>query len=449
MKKLQIKLIDPKSLIPYVNNSKLHSDEQVLRIASSIQEYGFDVPIVVDKNMVIIKGHGRVLASIKLNLKEVPVIVADHLDELQVKAARIADNKTSSTEYNNDLLKFDVKSLELKEFNLAALGIRPHELNELLKDIDLDLPKMDFIRVEESKQIEEIQEKAKVQESKNEKEDEVPEVKETKVKLGDIYQLGNHRLMCGDSTDEATVSKLMDGEKADMVFTDPPYGMFLDTNYDQMFIADKNHKKTGKRFKEVKGDHEDFSPKLIDTIFKNFSNSKEIFIWGADYFSEHIINRSFGSWIVWDKRCNENMDKVSGNTFELCWSKQKHKRLIARIMWSGHHGMQKDDSKTRIHPTQKPTKLIEWFFEQWGCETKTVVDIYGGSGSTLIACEKTNRKCFMMELDPHYIQVIIDRWEKYTGQKAKLLSQPKKEAKNESKKVVSNTKKKQKISKKR
>lgn len=178
MKKIQIKPIDPKNLIPYVNNAKIHSDEQILRLCSSIQEFGFDQPIVVDKNMVIIKGHGRALASIKLNLKEVPVVVADHLDEDQVKAARIADNKTSSTEYNNDLLRFDIKSLEMKEFNMSSLGIRPHELKSLLKEIDVGLPNMTFSRVEDSVE-EKIDSKVKLENKKTEtkKEEENQDVK--------------------------------------------------------------------------------------------------------------------------------------------------------------------------------------------------------------------------------------------------------------------------------
>ena len=227
--------------------------------------------------------------------------------------------------------------------------------------------------------------------------------------LGDLYEIGEHRLLCGDSTDSDQVEKLMNGNKADMVFTDPPYGMFLDTNYDQMFANDKNHKKTGERFDKVKGDHNDFVPELINTIFACFNDTKEIFIWGADYFAELIPDRINGSWVVWDKRCDENMDKVSGNTFELCWSKQKHKRLVARILWSGHHGMHKDDTKTRVHPTQKPIKLASFFFENWGKEGDLVADVFLGSGTTMVASHQLNRKCYGMELDQKYCDVIVRR----------------------------------------
>ena len=245
---------------------------------------------------------------------------------------------------------------------------------------------------------------------------------EKRAAVGDIWQLGQHRLLCGDSTDKANIELLMNGEKAQMVFTDPPYGMFLDTNYDGMFANDDTRAfDTGKRFEKVKGDNDDFKPELINTIFDNFGYCSDIFVWGADYFSELIPNRKDGSWVVWDKRCSEEMDKVAGNTFELCWSKNKHKRMIARIEWSGFHGMNGIDSGKRCHPTQKPVKLIEFFVKHWGDKTESIVDLYGGSGSTLIACEQLGRKCYMMELDPHYCDVIIARWEKLTGNKATLI----------------------------
>ena len=222
--------------------------------------------------------------------------------------------------------------------------------------------------------------------------------------------------MCGDSTDAGSVAILMDGQKADMVFTDPPYGMYLDTDFDSMFANDNSHNKTGNRFSKVIGDNNDFDHNLITTIFDNFNQVKEVFIWGADYFSELIKDRKKGSWLVWDKRCDDNMEKVAGNSFELCWSKQKHKRMVARILWSGYHGMEKDDTTTRVHPTQKPVKLVEWFFEKWGNIDELVVDLYGGSGSTLIACEQLGRKCYMMELDPKYCDVIRKRyWKFVTG----------------------------------
>ena len=394
---VQIKTVTVDKLIPYVRNSRTHSDAQIAQIAASIKEFGWTNPILVDAENGIIAGHGRLMAARKLGYKDVPVIELKDMTETQKRAYVIADNQLAlNAGWDFSLLSLEVADLKENDFDLDLLGFDPKELEKLL----------------EPEEVEGLTD-----------EDAVPEVpEEPKTKLGDIYQLGNHRLMCGDSTSIDAVEKLMDGQKADMVFTDPPYGMFLDTNYDSMFAADKSHRKTGKRFDEVVGDHEDFAPELISTIFAAFHDTDEIFIWGADYFSELLPDRKNGSWIVWDKRTNENMDKVSGNTFELCWSKQKHKRLIARILWSGHHGMQRDDTKTRVHPTQKPVELASWFFENWGKNCIVVADLFGGSGSTLIACEKTNRHAMLMELDPKYCDAIVKRWEDFTGKKAVLLT---------------------------
>lgn len=382
-------------LIPYARNSRTHSDEQVAQIAASIKEWGWTTPVLVDDTGQIIAGHGRIMAARKLGMSEVPVIVAEGWTEAQKRAYVIADNKLAlNAGWDSEMLALEFGELEGLGFDLELTGFTLDEI-DALKPLELTEGLAD--------------------------EDEVPEAPADPVtKLGDVWVLGKHRLMCGDSTSIDAVDALMQGGKADMVFTDPPYGMFLDTDYDSMFAADKAHRKTGKRFTEVAGDHEDFAPELITTIFAAFPDAREVFIWGADYFADLIPGRKDGSWVVWDKRCNENMDKVSGNTFELCWSKQKHKRLIARIMWSGHHGMQKDDTKTRVHPTQKPVQLVAWFFDNWGKECKTVVDLFGGSGSTLIACEKTGRIARLMELDPKYCDVIVKRWQDFTGKKATI-----------------------------
>jgi DNA modification methylase len=384
---------DIEKLIPYARNARTHSDEQVGQIAASIREWGWTTPVLVDEGGGIIAGHGRTMAAKRLGMREVPVMVAKGWSDAKKRAYVLADNKLAlNAGWDDSMLALELKELGETGFDLDLTGFSLDEINALTP-LEVEPGLTD--------------------------EDAVPEApEEPTTRLGDVWILGQHRLMCGDSTSIDAVEKLMDGQKADMVFTDPPYGMFLDTNYDAMFAADKAHRKTGKRFDEVAGDHDDFAPELISTIFTAFPNAKEVFIWGADYFSELIPSRKDGSWVVWDKRTNENMDRVSGNTFELCWSKQKHKRLIARILWSGHHGMAKDDTKTRVHPTQKPVELVTWFFDQWGKDSKSVVDLFGGSGSTLIACEKTARQCRMMELDPKYCDVIIKRWEEYTGKNA-------------------------------
>ena len=370
------------------NNPRAIRKDQLDKLVKSLREFPEMLearPIVVDPDFVVLGGNMRLKAAQLAGLTEVPVYVATW-EEAKHKEFIIKDNLAFG-EWDWDMLANEWDAEELDDWGLdVPLEDEP---TEGLTDPD-----------------------------------EVPEVpEEPTTKPGDLWILGEHRLLCGDSTKAEDVERLLDGEKADMVFTDPPYGMFLDTDYDAMFAADKMHRKTGKRFYEVAGDHDDFKPELIGTIFAAFPDADEIFIWGADYFSELIPDRKEGSWVVWDKRTNENMDKVSGNTFELCWSKKKHKRLIARILWSGHHGMAKDDTKTRVHPTQKPVELVTWFFDQWGKDGKTVADPFLGSGSTLIACEKTGRKCYGMELDPKYCDVIVKRWEDFTGKKAELWKQ--------------------------
>ena len=216
-----------------------------------------------------------------------------------------------------------------------------------------------------------------------------------------------------------------------MVYSDMPYGMNLDTDYSVLknnlgFSKNKNFK-SGKKYEQ--GMVDDFTPEMVSNIFACFNYVKEIFLWGADYFAELLPNKNDGSWFVWDKRSNETnslevvqqADKMYGSCFELCWSKSKHKRDIARIKWAGVFGVEKEFDKKRFHPTQKPVLLAKWFLDRYSKDNQSIVDLFGGSGSTLIACEQLNRKCYTMELDEHYCDVIITRWENLTGKKAVLL----------------------------
>lgn len=390
---LKIEYVDINSIKPYENNPRFN-DDAVEYVANSIKEFGFKVPIIIDKNNEIVAGHTRYKASKKLGLEEVPCIIADDLSEEQIKAFRLADNKVSEkAEWDIDILNEELGNFET--IDMSDFGF----------DLDLGL----------DEEIEIV-------------EDEVPEVpEEPKAKLGDIYQLGNHRLMCGDSTSEEDVAKLMNGAKADMVLTDPPYGMNLDTDYSKLpenkeFEKEKGIK-GGKTYKPVIGDNEDFKDDLVLTIFNNFDYCREIFVWGGDYYPELLKDYKKGNYIVWDKKSNEgmennNFDKTLSSNFELCWSKQKHKKDIVRVLWVSAFGTEQEFDHKRHHPTQKPTKLSRWFIDKYSRENDLIVDIYGGSGSTLIACEQLNRKCYMMELDPHYIDVIIQRWENFTGKKA-------------------------------
>ncbi len=389
---MNIQMLKLSGIKPYENNPR-KNNEAVKYVAQSIKEFGFKVPIIIDKNNVIIAGHTRYKAAKRLKMKEVPTIIADDLTDEQVKAFRLADNKVAEkAEWDFDLLPLEINNIV--NIDMGAFGF----------DLDFN---------------------GGVEEQVQEDEFEIEPPKEPKAKLGDIYQLGRHRLMCGDSTDKATVELLMNGNKADMVLSDPPYGMFLDTDFSDIkgsmkSIGRKNHTK-GNKYDKVIGDNEDFTPELITTFFENFAYCKEMFLFGADYFAEILPNKNEGSWLVWDKRKESQADAI-GSEFELCWSKSKHKRRMLRHDWFGFLSSQNGaDARNRVHPTQKPITLLVDIIEQWGNRCNNIVDLYGGSGSTLIACEQLNRNCYMMELDPKYIDVIIERWEQFTGEKAVLI----------------------------
>lgn len=398
MKEMEIIFLKTSDLIPYENNPR-HNDEAVEQVKASIEEFGFKVPIIIDKNNVIVAGHTRIKASQALGLEKVPCIRADDLTDDQIRAFRLADNKVS----------------ELATWDMDKLSVE-------LDEIDMDMSEFGFDLDIEPLELE----------SEYHEQDDAPEPPaEAKTRRGDIYQLGDHRLMCGDATSPSNLLKLMDGKEADMVYTDPPYGMGLDTDYSSMvsrldFATEKNQI-GGKKYDQ--GCVDDFQPEMVNSVMA--LNANETFLWGGDYFAELIPNRNNGSWIVWDKRANGNddidedysSDKMYGSCFELCWSKRRHKRDIARVKWAGIFGTEQEFDHKRWHPTQKPIKLARWFVERYSKEGQIIVDMFGGSGSTLIACEQLGRRCFMMELDEKYCDVIVQRWESLTGEKAILLNE--------------------------
>lgn len=383
-------------------NPRTIKKDQFEKLKTSIKDnadYFEARPIILSDRtgeLVILAGNQRYKAAKAIGLKEVPTILLPNLSEEREKEIIIRDN-VENGEWDMDALANEWDAMKLTEWGVQMPDWAAEPEPEII-------------------------------------EDEAPEPPaEPKSKLGEIYQLGEHRLMCGDATDAEQVAMLMDGQKADMVFTDPPYSMHLDTDFSSMRSrlntdsGDRGMK--GGKYSAVIGDNDDFTPGLIRTIFENFGYCKEVILWGADYFAELIPNRNDGSWFVWDKRQNEDdaidnarkMDKQYGSCFELCWSKNRHKRELVRIKWAGLFGMEKDDTRKRVHPTQKPAILAQWFIGKFSKVEGNIVDLYGGSGSTLIAAEQLNRKCYMMELDPHYADVIIERWEKFTGQKAELI----------------------------
>jgi len=373
--------IDPSKLKTSPSNPRAIREPAMEKLMLSIAEDPELMqarPLIVNDKMEVLAGNQRLRACIALEWPTVPCVVVDW-DEAKQRRAMIKDN-VSAGEWDQDMLANEWELEELKDMGL---------------DLDWDEP-------EETEGLTDP--------------DEVPEVpEEPTTKPGDLWILGDHRLLCGDSTKAEDVERLMDGNKADMVFTDPPYGMHLDTDYTKMSSTSLKHDR-------VLGDDVQFDASFV---LKAFEYCDEVFLWGADYYLE-TLGRDYpdlGSWIVWDKRSNEEniglLDKAFGSDFELCWSKAKHKREICRILrQTGHFEARSDDK--RVHPTQKPISLSEWFFERWGKGRTNIVDLFLGSGSTLIAAEKTGRKCYGMELDPKYCDVIVKRWEDFTGKKAEL-----------------------------
>jgi site-specific DNA-methyltransferase (adenine-specific) len=392
---VEVKSVPLTQLLLDSNNARKHNQRNLEAIAESLKLFGQRKPIVVH-NGVVIAGNGTLEAAKSLGWTEITVAeVPSEWTEDTAKAFALTDNRTAElAEWDENILAKQLLELQDADWDISELGF------------DAPLPI----------------------ETESVDEDEIPEPPvEPITKLGNIYQLGRHRLMCGNSTDKATVERLMDGAKADMVLTDPPYGMFLDTDFSSIkgsmkSIGSKNGTQ-GNKYDKVIGDHDDFTPELITTIFTNFNQAKEMFLFGGDYFAELLPNKNNGSWLVWDKRKDSQADAI-GAEFELIWSKQKHKRRMLRHDWFGFLSSQNvQDARNRVHPTQKPITLLVDIMKQWGDENDKIVDIYGGSGSTLIAAEQTNRICYMMELDPKYCDVIVTRWENLTNQKAKLVTE--------------------------
>lgn len=375
---MNIENIKLDKIIPYKDNAKKHDKKQIQKVANSIKRFGWAQPLCIDKDNNLIIGHCRLEAAKLLGMIEAPCIRLENLTEKEVKALRLADNRLNESDWDMKLVIPELKGLDDELLDLTGFD----------KDLIIE---------------------------PDEQDDVIPENVPVRSKLGDLYELGQHRVLCGDSTQQEAVLRLMNGKKADMVFTDPPYGMFLNADWSNAksslkFLKEKGVK-GGAKHRNVIGDHEDFKPELIKTIFNSFDYCKEIFTWGADYYSDLLPDRNDGSWIVWDKRDgNENFDKMYGSCFELCFSKQKHKREIARIRWAGIFGHEQEGTTHRLHPTQKPILLGVWFFTKYCPEDGLIADLFLGSGSTLIACEKTNRICYGIEIDCKYTDVIIQRY---------------------------------------
>ena len=378
---LKIERLPIDGLVFDPSNARTHSDVNIAAIAGSLKQFGQRKPIVVTAENVIVAGNGTVEAALMVGLTDVDVVrVPKDWTADQVKAFALADNRSAElAEWNPEVLSAQLLELEQAGFDIEALGFEAVTAND--DDSEEDNP---------------------------------PEPPaEADTKLGQIWLLGNHRLMCGDSFDRSSIERLMDGKKADMVFTDPPYGMALDTDYTKMGSGGRKHD-------TVINDDKQFDASLLLEVF---DYCKEIFLWGADYYVE-TLGRNYpnlGSWIIWDKYSDDRvglLDGRFGSAFESCWSKSPHKRELARVLVTTNYTARGDE--TRVHPTQKPVALAEWFIERWGKKAEVIVDLFAGSGFTIMAAERMGKACYAMEYDPKYCDVIVQRWEATTGKKAVL-----------------------------
>ena len=382
-------------LIPYARNSRMHDDAQISQIAGSIAEFGFVNPILVGDDNVIIAGHGRLMAAQQLSLELVPVIVISHLTEAQRRALVIADNRLAeSSSWNEDMLRLELGELQDIGFDLDIIGFTDVELDELLEP---ESGKGDT------------------------DEDQVPEVEEQPVsQLGDLWMLGNHRLLCGDSTSADDLAKLMGDELADMAFTDPPY------NVD--YTGSVTDKQQG-RDRRIKNDSlgDDFYSFLNAALSNLLSVTKGACYVAMSSSELDTLQKAFrdagGKWstfIIWAK-----------HTFTL--GRSDYQRQYEPILYGwkdgGDHFWCGDRNQSDVwffnkpmrndlHPTMKPVELVERAIRNSSKSRDIVLDLFGGSGSTLIACEKTNRSARLIELDPKYVDVIIRRWQEYAEDEA-------------------------------
>lgn len=388
-----IDMIATDKLVPYILNSRTHSDEQVAQIAASIKEFGFTNPVLIDGDCGIIAGHGRVLAARKLGIDTVPCITLDHLTDAQKRAYVIADNKLAlNAGWDDELLRVELDELAELGFDLELTGFSLDEIEALQVDPEPEEGLTD--------------------------EDAVPEAPaESVTVLGDVWQLGEHRVMCGDSTSIDAFATLMAGSAADMIFTDPPYGMSYDGGRSKKnFGMIKNDDAQGGALVDL----------VRDAIATARANSKDgasayvCFPWRTySEFEAALVSCGLevNCCIVWDKKSVGlgHQDYRPQHEF-IFYSKggQFYGDRSQSDVWY----MSRGNTSAYVHPTQKPVELIEKAISNSSKGGDVVIDCFGGSGSTLIACEKTGRHARLMELDPKYCDVIVKRWQDFTGKEA-------------------------------
>lgn len=393
----EIILIKIDELKEYGKNARTHTAEQVAQVAASIKEFGFTNPVLIDESNEIIAGHGRTASARSIGMTEVPAIRLEGLTDAQKRALRIADNKLAlNSGWDNDLLSEELEALKFEDFNIDVVGFSSEELDELLTEATQTMTDTQIA------------------------EDTAPEVDavENMVQPGDVWQLGKHRLMCGDSTSVEDVRTLMDDDNADMWLTDPPYNMAYEgKTADKLRI--KNDNMSDDAFYQLLAR----SYKAADAVLKP---GGAFYIWhaGLEGYNFHKAAIDAG-WkvrqcLIWEKNA------IALGRQDYQW---KHEPCLYGWKDGALHHWYSDRKQTTIlnfdkpcknaeHPTMKPVALFAYLIENSSQPGDVVLDSFGGSGTTLIACEQLGRRCNMMELDPRYCSVIIARYEQLTGEKA-------------------------------
>lgn len=383
-------MVPVKDLIPYVNNARTHSPEQVMKIRSSLREFGFINPVIIDADKNVIAGHGRLMAAKEEGIEEVPCVLVDYLTEAQKKAYILADNRLAmDAGWDEQLLKIEIESLQAEAFDVSLAGFDEKEIADLFADEnDSDVEDDDF-------DLNEALEKASF------------------VERGDVWHVGRHTLMCGDATSTEDVDKLMGDKRANLIVTDPPYGVSFKSS-DGLSIQNDS----------IKGDEfYEFLLKAFQNMAAHLEKGGAAYVFHADTeglnFRKAFIDAGFhlAGCCIWVKN-----SLVLGRS-DYQW---QHEPVLYGFLQNGKHPWYSDRSQTTIwnfnkpkrnknHPTSKPLDLLGYPIGNSSQENGIVIDTFGGSGSTLMACEQTNRICFMMELDEKYASVILRRYVEDTG----------------------------------
>lgn len=383
----EMQLVPIGKLVPYVNNARTHSPEQINKLRSSLREFGFINPVIIDRDFGVIAGHGRILAAKEEGIAEVPCVFADHLTEAQKKAYIIADNRMAmDAGWDEELLRVEIEALQAEAFDLSLTGFDEKELSDLFKD-DADVQEDDF---DVDAELE----------------------KPTFSKSGDVWTLGRHRLVCGDSTKAETFDTLMQGRKANLVVTDPPYNV----NYEGTAGKIKNDNLADEKFYQFLFD-------AFSNIEKVMADDASIYVFHADTeglnFRKAFSDAGFylSGCCIWKKP-----SLVLGRS-PYQW---QHEPCLYGWKKSGKHQWYADRKQTTIwefektkkntdHPTMKPIPLLAYPIQNSSMSNTLILDPFGGSGSTLIACEQTDRDCYTIELDEKYCDVIVKRYIEQVG----------------------------------